>query len=118
MNDRIEKLEAGYTAIMAKLDGIASSIADSRMENEKRFASIEGRLDVMDAKLDAKADKASVASLEGKVNSVKDAIDTRASQAELNLLKGKVDTLPTTLQLLGFVLAVFVAAGVTRLFGH
>lgn len=37
---------------------------------------------------------------------------------DVSYLKGKVDAMPSTLQLIGFVVAIFVAAGVTRYFGH
>ena len=37
---------------------------------------------------------------------------------DVSYLKGKVDSMPSTLQLLGFVVAIFVAAGVAKYFGH
>lgn len=33
-------------------------------------------------------------------------------------IKGRVASMPTTLQLVGFVLAIFVASGMLRWFGH
>jgi hypothetical protein len=36
----------------------------------------------------------------------------------LSYTRGRLDTLPTTIQLLGFIIAIFVASGLTRYFGH
>ena len=38
--------------------------------------------------------------------------------ADLKYVKGRLDAMPTTIQLLGFIIAIFVATGVTRFFGH
>lgn len=58
---------------------------------EARVKTLEDRFEKMDSKLDAI----------GK---------------DLSYLKGKVDMLPTTLQLLGFVLAVMAIAGLAKYF--
>lgn len=44
--------------------------------------------------------------------------EMQALRSDVADMKGYIRALPTTLQLLGFVVAVFAAAGVTRLFGH
>jgi hypothetical protein len=44
--------------------------------------------------------------------------DLKKVLADLSYLRGKADAMPTTIQLIGFVIAIFVAAGVTRYFGH
>lgn len=60
---------------------------------EPRVKALEDKFEKMDAKLDAI----------GK---------------DLAYLKGKVDSLPTTMQLILFAVAVFAAAGITRFFNH
>lgn len=40
--------------------------------------------------------------------------DISSLRTDLAYLKGKVDSMPTSLQLLGFAVAVFVAAGLIR----
>ncbi|WP_375275874.1 hypothetical protein [Methylorubrum thiocyanatum] len=118
MLERVEALEAGQKTILAKLDEIGKGIADGRLDNEKRFGAIEGRLTGIEAKLDARATKADLTPIETKLTKVQDAVDTRAATSDLNLLKGKVDALPTTTQLVLFAVAIFAAAGITRFFGH
>ncbi|MGB6325339.1 MAG: hypothetical protein WBG11_06070 [Methylocella sp.] len=44
--------------------------------------------------------------------------DMKTALKDLAYLKGKVDNLPTTLQLIGFAVAVFIAAGIARYFGR
>ena len=44
--------------------------------------------------------------------------DLKKVLVDLSYLRGKADAMPTTIQLIGFVIAIFVAAGVTRYFGH
>ncbi len=44
--------------------------------------------------------------------------DMKKVLAELSYLRGKIDSVPTTLQLMGFVVAIFAASGLTRYFGH
>ena len=66
---------------------------------EARVASLEGKFEKIDGKLD------SVKELGGKLDSlVKD----------VSYLKGKVDAMPTTLQLIGFVIAVLAIAGLAK----
>lgn len=43
-------------------------------------------------------------------------LDTKAGASDLAEVKGKVGNLPTTIQILGFVVAIFVAAGAFRFF--
>ena len=42
----------------------------------------------------------------------------KAIRSDLQYVRGRLDAMPTTIQLLGFMVAIFAAAGVTRLFGH
>lgn len=44
--------------------------------------------------------------------------DLTGLKTDIAELKGYVRALPTTLQLIGFIVAIFVAAGLTRYFGH
>ncbi|WP_315729142.1 hypothetical protein [Bradyrhizobium sp. SZCCHNS2015] len=57
-----------------------------------------------------------VTALEKAFEKVDSKLDTIIK--DTSFLRGKVDAMPSTLQLLGFVVAIFVAAGVTRYFGH
>lgn len=66
----------------------------------KKLADHENRFDRIDAKLD---------------NLLKGQTDIRVEVAEV---KGRLAAMPTTIQLLGFVVAIFVAAGILKYFGH
>jgi hypothetical protein len=57
-----------------------------------------------------------VAALEADMKEIKS--DLKKVLVDLSYLRGKVDAMPSTLQLIGFAIAIFVAAGVTRFFGH
>jgi excinuclease UvrABC helicase subunit UvrB len=57
-----------------------------------------------------------VAALEAGMKEVQ--ADMKKVLAELSYLRGKIDSVPTTLQLMGFVVAIFAASGLTRYFGH
>jgi len=57
-----------------------------------------------------------VAALEAEMKEIKS--DLKKVLVDLSYLRGKADAMPTTIQLIGFVIAIFVAAGVTRYFGH
>lgn len=66
---------------------------------ETRVISLEGKLEKIDVKLE------SIKELNGKIDGlVKD----------MSYLRGKVDAMPTTLQLLGFVVAVLAIAGLAK----
>ena len=56
------------------------------------------------------------AALEADTKEIKS--DLKKVLVELGYLRGKADAMPTTIQLIDFVIAIFVAAGVTRYFGH
>jgi hypothetical protein len=43
--------------------------------------------------------------------------DLSALRNDTSYIRGRLDAMPTTIQLLGFVVAIFVAAGLTRYFG-
>lgn len=44
--------------------------------------------------------------------------EAKALRVDVAEVKGRVNSLPTTLQLLLFAVAIFGAAGLTRVFGH
>ena len=44
--------------------------------------------------------------------------DVKAMRGDLSYIRGKLDAMPTTTQLILFAIAIFVAAGVARYFGH
>jgi hypothetical protein len=61
--------------------------------------------------------------MEGRVTALEKAFEKVDSKLDTivrdtSYLKGKIDAMPSTLQLLGFVVAIFVAAGIARYFGH
>jgi hypothetical protein len=57
-----------------------------------------------------------VAALEADMKEIK--ADLKKVLVDLSYLRGKADAMPTTVQLIGFVIAIFVAAGIARYFGH
>lgn len=65
----------------------------------------------MDADMDARVDR-----LEDDMKELR--ADLKAIRGDLQYVRGRLDAMPTTIQLLGFVVAIFAAAGITRLFGH
>lgn len=58
--------------------------------------------------------EARVGRLEEDVKELKS--DMKAVRSDLSYIKGRLDAMPTTIQLLGFVIAIFVAAGVAKFF--
>lgn len=44
--------------------------------------------------------------------------DVKALRSDMSYIRGRLDAMPTTIQLLMFVVAIFVASGLTRYFGH
>lgn len=56
--------------------------------------------------------EARVGRLEADVSELK--TDMKAVRVDIAYIKGKLDTMPTTIQLIGFIVAIFVAAGITR----
>lgn len=58
--------------------------------------------------------EARITHLETDVSEIKS--DVKAMRSDIAYMKGRLDAMPTTLQIIGFAVAVFVAAGVTRLF--
>lgn len=69
-----------------------------------------GTYDDMEARVKALEDKFE------RIDSKLDKLigDVGGLAKDLSYLKGKVDSLPTTIQLLGFAIAVFVAAGLLK----
>lgn len=56
--------------------------------------------------------EARVTALEKDMSEIKS--DLKAIRTDLSYLRGKVDAMPTTLQLLGFVIAVLAIAGLAK----
>lgn len=56
--------------------------------------------------------EARVKALEDKFDRIDGKLDTLVK--DVSYLKGKVDAMPTSLQLLGFAVAIFVAAGLLK----
>lgn len=44
--------------------------------------------------------------------------DMTSLRNDMSYIRGRLDAMPTTMQLLGFIVAIFVASGLTRYFGH
>lgn len=102
MNARIEKLEAGHAAILAKLDAIATSIADGRLENEKRFSGFDKSLTKLEERLDHTATAAALASGYGDLN------------AKIEKVDGRLSNIPTTWQTIAIIVGMLVGiAGVS-----
>ena len=57
-----------------------------------------------------------IAALESDMKEIKS--DLRTVLVDLSYLRGKVDAMPSTLQFIGFAIAIIAAAGVTRFLGH
>ena len=57
-----------------------------------------------------------VARLEEDMKEVRS--DLKAIRTDLAEVKGRLSAMPTAIQLLGFVVAIFVAAGILKYFGH
>lgn len=114
-------LEAGQKAILDKLAEIGKSIDASRLDNEKRFSAIDIKLNAVDAKVENKASSETLTRIAGEIGarivSIEGKIDAKSAATDVATLKGAVEKLPTTIQLAGFILAVFVAAGVAKHFG-
>lgn len=85
MEQRIAALERGQELIISKLDGIAKGIADGRLENEKRFGTIESRL-----------------------TGIEKGLDSKASAADLRELSGRVASIPTTWQTIAIISALLI----------
>lgn len=44
--------------------------------------------------------------------------DVKATRLDIAEIKGRIAAMPTTIQLAGFVVAIYVASGMLRYFGH
>jgi len=71
-------------------------------------------------KADIKVIRADLHALRNDFHYVKGRLDSIPTtlDADLKYVKGRLDAMPTTIQLLGFIIAIFVAAGLTRFFGY
>jgi len=70
MEPRVKALEAGMEKVLGKLDEISKSIADGRLDTEKRFGALEVRLATIEGKLDTKASAASLERIDGQIKSI------------------------------------------------
>lgn len=96
MEARVTRLEAGLSdirATLARLEPVLSQVSS----------------DLTGLKSDVKDLRSDVTDLRSK-----DLVDLKVAAAKL---EGRVSQLPSTVQLLGFVLAVLAIAGVTRYLG-
>ncbi len=66
-----------------------------------------GTVDVMEAR---------VSKLEDKTDRLQDTAN--AIRIDLARIEGRLNAMPTTIQLIGFVIAIFVAAGILKYFGN
>jgi hypothetical protein len=66
-----------------------------------------GAFDPMDFRIDR---------LEADMSELK--ADMKAMLKDVSYIRGRLDAMPTTIQLLMFVIAIFLASGLTRYFGH
>lgn len=102
MNARIEKLEAGHAEILAKLDGIATLIADGRLENEKRFGGFDVSLTKLEERLANTATTVALTSGLGELNGKIEKVD------------GRLSNIPTTWQTVAIIVGMLVGiAGVS-----
>lgn len=54
--------------------------------------------------------------LDAKVERVQDSVNS--IRTDLARIEGRLNAMPTTIQLIGFVIAIFVAAGLLKYFGN
>lgn len=71
-------------------------------------------------KTDLKAIRGELHTVHGDLQYVKARLDgiPPTLHTDLQYVKGGLDAMPTTIQLLGLVIAIFVAADITRFFGQ
>ncbi|MCF4123812.1 hypothetical protein [Methylobacterium sp. SyP6R] len=121
IRDRVGNLERDFNKIIDRLDGIKNLVEGARLDIDGKLTKIELKASIVDTKLDAKAGSAELNKIGGEINAKMIGIERdligKASASDLSLVKGGIDKLPTTIQLLGFIVAVFVAAGVAKHFG-
>ncbi|MBB3144200.1 archaellum component FlaC [Phyllobacterium trifolii] len=96
MEHRVAFLEKSFGKMDGKLDVILNGIAGLKED----VSILKG--DVSGLKGDVSGLKGDVSGLKGDVSGLKEGVA---------YLKGRIDQLPTMLQLLGFVLAIFAMAG-------
>lgn len=78
MERRVAVLEKTFEKIDDKLNAIVKSVADSRIENERRFGTIDARLVAIEKTLESKASTADFRELSGKVSSIPNTWQTLA----------------------------------------
>ena len=101
MEHRVAFLEKSFGKMDGKLDVILNGIAGLKED----VSILKG--DVSGLKGDVSGLKGDVSGLKGDVSGLKEGVA---------YLKGRIDQLPTMLQLLGFVLAIFAMAGFFKYF--
>jgi hypothetical protein len=114
MEHRGAFLEQSFEKMDAKLGTLVSDISSLKGDVsflKRDVSSLTG--DVSSLKGDLSALKEDTSYLKGRMEDIS---YIRAKMEDLSYLKGKVDTLPTTLHLLGFVMAVLATAGLAKYF--
>jgi hypothetical protein len=115
MEERVERLEAEMTELIADVKAIRSDLQYVRgrldsipptLGNDLQY--VKGRLDSIPSTLDS-----DLQYVKGRLDSIPPTL-----HADLQYVKGRLDAMPTLIQLAGFVIAIFVATGLTRFFGH
>ena len=97
MEARVSALEASFgdlKTILARLEPTLARVDDRTRKMETDLASMDGRFRKIETDMLPKLG------------------------ADVAELKGRISQLPSTIQMIGFVLVVLALAGVTRYFGH
>jgi len=114
MEHRVAFLEQSFEKMDAKLGTLVSDVSSLKGDVsflKRDVSSLTGG--VSSIKEDLSSLKEDTAYLKGKMGDIS---YIRAKMEDLSYLKGKIDTLPTTLHLLGFVMAVLAMAGLAKYF--
>jgi hypothetical protein len=108
MEFRFKRLEDDVAEIKADMKALRGDMGSLRGDLASATGSLRG--DLASATGSLREDLvAATGSLRGELASVR---------ADMSYIRGRLDAMPTTIQLLGFIIAIFVASGLTRYFGH
>ena len=108
MEHRVAFLEKSFGKMDGKLDVILNGIAGLKED----VSILKGDVSIL--KGDVSGLKGDVTGLKGDISGLKG--DVSGLKEGVAYLKGRIDQLPTMLQLLGFVLAIFAMAGFFKYF--
>ncbi|UXN60732.1 hypothetical protein [Phyllobacterium zundukense] len=115
MEHRVAFLEKSFGKMDGKLDVILNGLAGLKEDVSILKGDVSGlKGDVSVLKGDVSGLKGDVTGLKGDISGLKG--DVSGLKEGLAYLKGRIDHLPTMLQLLGFVLAIFAMAGFFKYF--